>query len=62
MIWRLIGLILVIAGAVITFTGRAFCEKIRKKELLQRQVLLIKEIGAAVVVAGAILVFNFGGN
>ncbi len=62
MIWRVVGLILVMAGAVITFAGRAFFEKIRKKELLQREVLLIKAVGAVVVIAGAILVFHFGGN
>jgi hypothetical protein len=62
MIWRVVGLVLVMAGAVVTFAGKAFVEKIWKKELLQREVLLIKAVGAAIVIAGAILVFNFGGN
>lgn len=57
-----LGLILIILGAFVTFAGSNILDRFVKEELSPRQVVALKLIGFIIVLGGAILVFQFGGR
>jgi hypothetical protein len=55
-----VGFILLILGALVTFAGKRIFEAVTKLELSISQEMAFKSIGLVIVVAGSLLIFRFG--